>query len=170
MSWVIRTRMAAVAVGVVEGGSEGGRWFISWLTPQHSQVTRLGADNSPPMYGICQSVISLSLSLCKLYFFTKNATERLIGCLGGDKSLEVSPGQTFINRSKGGLCILNPMNGSIQPDLPNSWSAGPGSQHEYSICVSWSENTNPPRNLSYLWFFNKISNQLSWLNSKKLFF
>ena len=66
------------------------------------------------------SLSSLSLSLCKLFFFTKNATERLIGCLGGDKSLEVSPGQTFINRSKGGLCILNPMNGSIQPDLPNS--------------------------------------------------
>ena len=170
MSWVIRTRMAAVAVGVVEGGSEGGEMVHIMIdTSTLSSHQTGGWQLTSNVWNM--SVCHLSLSLyVNYFFFTKNATVRLIGCLGGDKSLEVSPGQTFINRSKGGLCILNPMNGSIQPDLPNSWSAGPGSQHEYSICVSWSENTNPPRNLSYLWFFNKISNQLSWLNSKKLFF
>ena len=103
------------------------------------------------------SVISLCLSTSGL-FFTKNSSWLWQIPEGESRSDLGKPIKVSKEYQK--ALYPNPMNGSN-----TGWYLFVISfliEHEYSICVSWSENPNPPRNLSFFWFLNKIGNQLSF--------
>ena len=112
-------------------------------------------DNSI-LYGICLS--SLSVFQLQDFFFTKNSSWLWQIPEGESRSDLGKPIKVSKEYQK--ALYPNPMNGSN-----TGWYLFVISfliEHEYSICVSWSENPNPPRNLSFFWFLNKIGNQLSF--------
>ena len=131
-----------------------------WLTAQHSQVTRTARPYRTTQYCM-EYVCHLSLSFNFRTFFLQKI---VLDC---DKSLKVSLGQTLVNLSKyqrsiRRLCILIQWMGPILTDISLLCSQlFDRDQHEYSICISWSENPIPPRNFSCLSFSNKIGNQRS---------